>query len=125
MWEHRNGILHDKEEGILYEEEKKLVRAEYKLGFDYFPNNLQTHVELSLEEALELPPRQRHKWLDHIQQGRIAANTRAQDPQVQAQHRTKRDLIVTGFLILICIVLFITHWQIIKRYNKFEDSTSA
>ena len=38
-------------------------------------------------------------------------------------HNTKRDIIVTSLLILISIALFVTHWLIIKRYSKFEDST--
>lgn len=37
-------------------------------------------------------------------------------------HRTKRDLVVTGLLILLSIALFITHWQIIKKHSKPEDS---
>lgn len=40
-------------------------------------------------------------------------------------HKTKRNLIVTGILILMSIALFIIHWQIIKKYNKFEDSAPA
>lgn len=33
-------------------------------------------------------------------------------------HNTKSSIIVTGLLILICLILFITHWRIIKKYSS-------
>ena len=40
----------------------------------------------------------------------------------RVMHNTKRDLIVTGLLIVVSIGLFIAHWLIIKKYNKLEES---
>lgn len=37
-------------------------------------------------------------------------------------HRTKRDLIVTGLLIIVSLVLFVTHWRIIRKYSTQEIS---
>lgn len=39
-------------------------------------------------------------------------------------HRTKRDLIVTGLLIVLSIVLFVSHWAIIKKYSKLEETST-
>lgn len=33
-------------------------------------------------------------------------------------HNTKSSIIVTGLLILICLILFITHWRMIKKYSS-------
>jgi len=43
-----------------------------------------------------------------------------QDKINRVMHNTKRDLIVTGLLIAFCLVLFVVHWIIIKRYNTLE-----
>jgi len=40
-------------------------------------------------------------------------------------HKTKSDIIVTGLLIIICIMLFITHWWMIKKYSKTEKLPMA
>lgn len=37
-------------------------------------------------------------------------------------HRTKRDIIVNSLLIVFCIILFFTHWWMIKKYDKDEDA---
>lgn len=40
-------------------------------------------------------------------------------------HRTKRDIIVNGLLIVFCIILFFTHWWMIKKYDKDEEVPAA
>ncbi len=40
-------------------------------------------------------------------------------------HRTKRDIIVNGLLIVFCIILFFTHWWMIKKYDKGEKVTAT
>ncbi|MCK5855982.1 MAG: hypothetical protein KAG64_00740 [Bacteroidales bacterium] len=33
-------------------------------------------------------------------------------------HNSKSNIIVTSILILFCIILFFTHWRMIKKYNS-------
>ena len=40
-------------------------------------------------------------------------------------HRTKRDIIVNGLLLIFCIILFLTHWGMIKKYDKDEEVPAA
>ena len=36
-------------------------------------------------------------------------------------HQAKSDIIVSGLLIIFCIILFFTHWWMIKKYGKDEE----
>ena len=36
-------------------------------------------------------------------------------------HETKSNIIVTGVLIIFCIILFFTHWWMIKKYGNDEE----
>lgn len=39
----------------------------------------------------------------------------------RVMHRTKRDLIVTGLLVVFCLILFGTHFYVLKKYNRTEE----
>ncbi|MCK4678657.1 MAG: hypothetical protein KAT48_11030 [Bacteroidales bacterium] len=46
----------------------------------------------------------------------------AKDDRIQlANHRSNRSLIVSGMLILICVVLFLTHWKWMQKLSKKES----
>ena len=85
MWEHRNGILHNREASVLREQEKQLIKTEFELGFDYFPRNLRSMINLSIEDVLKRDPRGRRVWLHYIQNGRQMAHRRRE--QVQRDKR--------------------------------------
>lgn len=36
-------------------------------------------------------------------------------------HQAKSDIIVCGLLIIFCIILFFTHWWMIKKYGEDEE----
>ena len=36
-------------------------------------------------------------------------------------HNTLNSIVVTSILILICLILFFTHWWMIKKYGKDEE----
>jgi hypothetical protein len=36
------------------------------------------------------------------------------------KHRTWRDMMVNGLLIIVCVVLFTTHWRWMRRLSKTE-----
>ena len=40
-------------------------------------------------------------------------------------HESLNSIVVTSILIVICIILFITHWWMIRKYNKAEETTAA
>ena len=40
-------------------------------------------------------------------------------------HNTKSDIIVSGSLIVFCIILFITHWWMIKKHGKDEEAPAG
>lgn len=43
----------------------------------------------------------------------------AKSDKIQSvKHRAKRDIMVNGLLIIICVVLFLTHWLWMRRLNK-------
>lgn len=50
----------------------------------------------------------------------------AKDEKInKALHNTKRNIIVTSLLIIFCIILFFTHWLMIKKYGKDEEVTAV
>ena len=40
-------------------------------------------------------------------------------------HNSKSDIIVTGLLIIFCIILFITHWWMLKKHGKDEEALAG
>ena len=40
-------------------------------------------------------------------------------------HNSKSDIIVTGLLIIFCIILFILHWWMLKKHGKDEEVPAA
>lgn len=43
----------------------------------------------------------------------------AKSDKIQSvKHRTKREMMVNGLLIVICVVLFITHWRWVQKISK-------
>lgn len=50
----------------------------------------------------------------------------AKDEKInKALHNTKRNIIVTSLLIIFSIILFLTHWLMIKKYGKDEEVPAA
>lgn len=46
----------------------------------------------------------------------------ARDNKIQLEkHRAIRAIIINGLLVLICIVLFTTHWQWMRRLSRLES----
>lgn len=43
------------------------------------------------------------------------------DKIASVKHRTIRTLYVNGFLVLICVVLFITHWRWMRKLSKNDS----
>ena len=43
----------------------------------------------------------------------------AKNDKIQAvKHRTSRDMMVNGFLIVVCILLFIFHWRWMRKFTR-------
>ena len=82
MWEHRNGILFDKDESILLEEEKRAIREQISLGFNNFPKTMRDLTKLSEKAILKMKPQERRTWLKHIRAAREIAK---ESPTAQAE----------------------------------------
>ncbi len=49
----------------------------------------------------------------------LAMYEAAKSNKIQSvKHRTKREMMVNGLLIVICVVLFITHWRWVQKISK-------
>ena len=49
----------------------------------------------------------------------LAMYEAAKSDKIQSvKHRAMRDIMVNGLLIIICVVLFLTHWLWMRRLNK-------
>jgi hypothetical protein len=45
----------------------------------------------------------------------------AKDDKIQSvRHQANRSMIISGLLIVICVILFLTHWQWLRKMSKTE-----
>lgn len=52
----------------------------------------------------------------------LAMYNAAKDDRIQsAKHKTNQTIIVNSLLLIICIVLFFTHWRWMRRLSKVEE----
>ena len=70
MWEHRNGILHDREQGQLAQSYRRQIQQEYSKGFRGLPPDLRRVTRIPMAQVLQKPLRQQEIWLGRIQDGR-------------------------------------------------------
>ena len=63
MWEHRNGVLMDKEKGLIVLQLNEDIHHEYALGFHGFPPNMRHQVRRPIDEVLEMEMKDKHTWL--------------------------------------------------------------
>jgi len=89
MWEHRNGILTDQEQGQLAQLLKREIQQEYSRGFQSLPSDLRRSTQIPMEQLLERPLKQQQTWLGRIQDGRNFGEAEEQQArrQVRAQQR--------------------------------------
>jgi len=66
QWQHRNGILHDVDDGLLAQQLKFEIRAQYELGFEGFRRNTRGFTRQTIEEVLKKPLRDQQVWLERI-----------------------------------------------------------
>ena len=71
MWEHRNGILFDKEQGLLRELQMKEIDHQFELGFDGFPRHMRTFISKTIGEVKDMEAEDRATWIEPIQAARI------------------------------------------------------
>ena len=89
MWEHRNGILTDQEQGQLAQLLKREIQQEYSRGFQSLPSDLRRSTQIPMEQLLERSLKQQQTWLGRIQDGRNFGEAEEQQArrQVRAQQR--------------------------------------
>ena len=54
MWEHRNGILFNKQQGMLAEQLTAEIQLQFPIGFEGLPPNLRQATQKSQVDILKL-----------------------------------------------------------------------
>ena len=92
MWEHRNGIIHDKEQGQLALILKRDIQLEYSKGFSNLPSDLRQVARLPIDQVLKWSLKQQQNWLGRIQDGRNFGG--AEEQQARRQVRAQQQFMV-------------------------------
>jgi hypothetical protein len=70
MWEHRNGILHDKEQSIILQNLHNDIREEFARGSDGLTREVRTLFNKGCEAVLAKPAEVKLQWLTRVQLAR-------------------------------------------------------
>jgi hypothetical protein len=73
MWEHRNGILHDKEQSIILQHLNTNIREEFKKGMSGLPKEAKALFSQGCAAVLAKPAEVKQQWLARIQLARRRA----------------------------------------------------
>jgi hypothetical protein len=71
LWDHRNGILHDKDVNIAEQQQNKEVEEEINLGPSTATREAKILFRPGLRNLLTLPPATKHAWLIRMRNARI------------------------------------------------------
>jgi hypothetical protein len=71
LWDHRNGILHNKEVNIAEQQQDREVEEEFNLGPSTVTREAKRLFRPGLNNLLTLPPAAKHAWLIRIRNARI------------------------------------------------------
>ena len=66
QWEHRNGILHGVDQGILMQGIDAQIRAQYSQGSAFLPRDVRIFFRISLPNLLLAAPATRDAWLKRV-----------------------------------------------------------
>jgi hypothetical protein len=70
MWEHRNGILHDKDQSIILTALNNDIRDEFKRGYDGLSKETQALFSPGSVAILQKPAEVKQQWLARVQLAR-------------------------------------------------------
>jgi hypothetical protein len=73
MWEHRNGILHDKDQSIILTALNDDIRDEFRRGYEELPKETQLLFSQGCASILAKSAEIKQKWLARIQLARQRA----------------------------------------------------
>jgi hypothetical protein len=76
MWEHRNGILHDKEKGQAALEREERIRDEFEEGWEYLDRDAILLFRPGVARVLQYQAAQQKAWIARIETARIRAAVR-------------------------------------------------
>jgi hypothetical protein len=74
MWEHRNGILHDKDQSIILTALNDDIRDEFRRGYKGLPKETQSLFRQGCASILAKPAEVKQQWLARIQLARQRAD---------------------------------------------------
>jgi hypothetical protein len=67
MWEHRNGILHDKEQSIILQSLNDTIRDEFWKGGQGLPKEVRTLLSHGCSAVLNKSVEVRQQWVARVQ----------------------------------------------------------
>ena len=83
LWDDRNGILHDKEQGQSAKERKERIRQEFEEGFDDLDRDTKLLFRGGLDKVLKYDSGQQKGWIERVTQARIRAVERQMEDAVE------------------------------------------
>ena len=92
LWEYRNAILHNVEEGIEAKQLNAEIAQEYQLGFIGLTRTIRRWTQMTQEEVLKLKLRRRWLWLRKIKAARILREKQYESDSALEQLRRGRNL---------------------------------
>jgi len=89
MWEHRNAVLTDTENGLLLKKLNEEIETEYALGFERFPSDMRYYIQRPLPDMLEAEEMEKRAWLLRTQTARDLPRTQEEreEDQLRQQQR--------------------------------------
>ena len=76
MWEHRNGILHDKEKGQAALEREDKIREEFEEGWDELDRDAKLMFRPGLQRVLQFKAGPQKAWIARVETARKRAAVR-------------------------------------------------
>ena len=76
MWEHRNGILHDKEKGLAALEREDKIREEFEEGWDKLDRDAKLMFRPGLQRVLQFKAGPQKAWIARVETARKRAAVR-------------------------------------------------
>ena len=87
LWEHRNGIIHDKSSKLKDEKLHADIQREFSLGFQGFPRSAIPQTQISVHQLLSFRTGQKHMWLRHIRAARRYSQRSRKEREILLQRQ--------------------------------------
>ena len=86
----------------------------------YSKHDLSSFENFKMDKLGSFKENETYTFTD--QEFRNAYESAKEEKVNKVMHDSLKDIIVTSILILICFILFFTHWMMLKKYGKEEGA---